>query len=412
MLKTVFPTIIQGEIKVPASKSYMQRAIAISLLSNGKSTLLNPTYSNDSLAAIDVAQKLGAKIIKSDNSVEIIGGFNPVANILSVGESGLGMRMFSPIASLYENEITISGEGSILSRPTLVENALQQLGVTCETKNGFLPLKLKGGLKGGFAEIDGSMSSQFLTGLLIALPFAKNDSTLKVNNLKSKPYIDITLEILSEFGIEIINNNYEEFFIKGNQTAQAKEYFIEGDWSGASFWLVAGAISENINIQGLNSNSVQADKAMLDVIKMVGANVKIENNEIKISKNKLDAFEFDATDCPDLFPPLATLAANCNGISKIKGVHRLEHKESNRAETLQKEFSKVNINIEILNDEMIIKGGEIEGGTIHSNNDHRIAMAGAILALNAKDSITIENAESINKSYPNFFTDLERVIKI
>jgi 3-phosphoshikimate 1-carboxyvinyltransferase len=406
MIKTISPQQFNKEITAPASKSYMQRAIAIALLSKGKTILTNPTYCNDSLFALEAIKNLGAEVTKDDDFVEITGGFKPISNHISVGESGLGMRMFTPIASLSDQCLVIDGEGSLKKRPTLVEDALVQLGVKCNTNNGFLPLEIQGPLVGGFAVIDGSASSQFLTGLLIALPFACDSTRLVVKNLKSKPYIDITIEILNEFGIKVEHKNYEEFSIKGNQTSVGKTYFVEGDWSGASFLLVAGAIAGSVKVKGLNANSVQADRAIMEVIEKVGAEIITSNDYIQVSKKELNSFEFDATDCPDLFPPLVSLAAYCNGISRIKGISRLEHKESNRADVLHREFAKLNVKIELVDDFMLVHGGEVSGGTIHSNNDHRIAMAGAVAALSAKDAITIENAESINKSYSNFYEDL------
>lgn len=407
MNKTIYPSTYQGLITAPSSKSYMQRAIAIALLADGETQISNADFSNDSMSILKVAEQLGAEIHISGDRVCILGKRDFKGKTLSAGESGLGIRTFTPIASLFPQTIKLTGEGSLLKRPIdMVETPLRDLGVAVESHNGYLPLSVSGPLKGGEAEVDGSISSQVLTGLLIALPMAENDSVLKVNKLQSIPYIDMTLDILKAFGTEVEQENYETFKIKGNQKYKARNYKIEGDWSGAAFHLVAGAIAGEVEVKGLNPQSLQADRAILVALQNSGAKIKISEESIKVAKAPLKAFEFDATHCPDLFPPLVVLAAVCEGVTGIKGVTRLYHKESNRALVLQKEMGKLGIEIQLDGDVMRIKGGEIREGKIHSNNDHRIAMAGAIAALTATGSVEIEHAEAINKSYPGFFEDL------
>ncbi len=385
----------------------MQRAIAIALLADGETRISNADFSNDSKSILKVAEQLGAKVHILNDEVIIKGNRNFKGKTLSAGESGLGIRTFTPIASLFPQTIKLTGEGSLLNRPIdMVETPLRNLGVEVTSSDGYLPLTVSGPLKGGNTEVDGSISSQVLTGLLIALPMAENDSILKVNKLQSIPYIDMTLDILKEFGAEVKQENYETFRIKGSQKYKARNYKIEGDWSGAAFHLVAGAIAGEVEVKGLNPDSLQADRAILDAIKNSGAQIKVSEESIHVETASLKAFEFDATHCPDLFPPLVVLAAACEGKTRIKGVTRLYHKESNRALVLQKEMRKLGIEIQLDEDVMSIKGGKIKEGKIHSNNDHRIAMAGAIAALIASGPIVIEHAEAINKSYPDFFEDL------
>jgi len=218
----------------------------------------------------------------------------------------------------------------------------------------------------------------------------------------------MTIEVLSCFGVEVINHNYEKFTIAANQKLKAIEYKIEGDWSAASFHAVAGAIGGEVRMRNLIINSFQSDIAIIDVLKMSGANVELNEESVLVTKNDLNAFEFDATHCPDLFPPLLLLAIASKGISEIKGVSRLLHKESNRAEVLQSEFSKLGAHIEIVDDTMLIKGGRLISGVINSNNDHRIAMAAAISSLICDGQIEIENPNVINKSYPTFYIDFEK----
>jgi len=329
---------------------------------------------------------------------------------LNCGESGLAIRMFSPIAALFPAEITMVGANSLKKRPMrMIEEALNQLGVKCTSTDGFLPLTIQGPISGGYCEIDGSVSSQLLTGLLMALPLASGDSEIKVNNLKSKPYIDMTIQILKSFGISIKNTGYNLFHIPGNQKYVPGNYTVEGDWSGAAFLLAAGAINGELTIKGIRSGSKQSDMAVVSALQMAGAHMTIKDNQIEISKSELKAFEFDATECPDLFPPLVALAAYCEGVSSIKGVSRLIYKESDRAKALSQEFSKMNIKIEIKDDVMFITGGEVKGAHVESHEDHRIAMALSIAALGATGNVYIRDSQCIGKSYPEFYNDIRNL---
>ena len=407
MERYVDPSAIKGKIKAPASKSMTQRAIAAALLADGQSIIHNPSYCDDSLAAMSIAVGLGARVEPEANELKINGSVELKEPKLNCGESGLAIRMFSPIAALYPTEITMVGANSLKKRPMImIEEALKQLGVKCSSTGGFLPLTIHGPIKGGFCEIDGSVSSQLLTGLLMALPLATKNSEIKVNNLKSKPYIDMTIRLLNSFGIKIHNTDYKQFMIPGNQKYIPGSYTVEGDWSGGAFLLVAGAINGNLSVVGLNKESLQSDRAIISALEKAGAHIKINENQIDISKSELKAFDFDATDCPDLFPPLVALASFCTGLSTIKGVSRLIHKESNRGETLKEEFNKMNIKIEIKDDLMLITGGKPQGAHVESHEDHRIAMAVAVTALGAAGKVYIRDSQCVVKSYPGFFDDL------
>lgn len=405
-MKTISPSPIAGSLPAPASKSMMQRAIAIAALAQGTSILHGYTPSNDSDAALAIAHDLGADVEKTGEIITIHGNFSPRTHVLNCGEAGLGIRMFTPIAALWHSHITLEGEGSLTTRPveTLVQ-PLRDLGAHIHTNNGFVPVHVQGTLKGGTAHVEGNLSSQILTGLLIASARAHADTTFIVNDLKSKPYIDMTMQIMHDFGVEVENDNYQRFFVKAGQIYRAQNYNVEGDWSGASFLLVAGALGGSVTVSNLRSDSKQADMAMVDALKKAGAHIQWHNNSITVTKNKLQAFEFDATECPDLFPPLVALAVHCEGITKIKGVGRLFHKESNRAHVLQKEFGRLGATITIDGDEMLVHGGSLHGGHIHAHNDHRIAMAAACAAICSQNPVEIENHECVAKSYPHFFED-------
>lgn len=414
----VKPSTVSGTITAPASKSAMQRACAAALIKGGKTIFHNPGISADDKAALDIIQQLGAEIEGADETVVIKSkGVHPVSHVINCGESGLSVRMFTPIASVYNEAIEINGHGSLTKRPLHFFNEiLPQLGVQCKSNNGLLPLEVKGPLLPKNIEIDGSLSSQFLTGLLMAFSAADaSDVTIKVNNLASKPYIDLTLQVMTDFGLKVpTNDNYQVFHFssKPEKTSlkSTLQYTVEGDWSGGAFLLVAGAINGDIEVRGLDVFSTQADKAILQALMQAEAIMSVEVEKINIKKNKLKAFHFNATDCPDLFPPLVALAAYCEGTTVIEGVNRLTHKESNRGLTLQEEFGKMGVEITLQDDLMIIKGGsEVKGAEVSSHGDHRIAMACAVAALRAEKAMHIDGAEAVNKSYPAFWTHLKQM---
>ncbi|HBH84912.1 MAG: 3-phosphoshikimate 1-carboxyvinyltransferase [Bacteroidetes bacterium GWE2_41_25] len=407
MERYIDPSPLKGTVKAPSSKSMTQRAIAAALLADGQSTIHNPSYCDDSLAAMSIAVGLGARIEPHSDKMIVDGTGNLRESKLNCGESGLAIRMFSPIAALFPEKIILTGANSLRKRPMkMIEEALNQMGVSCTSSGGFLPLTIKGPIKGGRCEIDGSVSSQLLTGLLMALPLAQEDSEIKVNDLKSKPYIEMTIQILKSFGVTIHNENFSLFRIPGNQKYIPYDYTVEGDWSGGAFLLVAGAINGELTITGLQKASRQSDMTILDALRDAGAKMKISDDSVWISHSPLKAFSFDATHSPDLFPPLTVLAAYCDGVSTIKGVTRLIHKESNRAEALRLEFGKLKIMIDIDGDIMSITGGKPEGAKVESHDDHRITMAMAVAALKASGRVYIRDSQCVGKSYPGFFDDL------
>ena len=417
MKAIIRPSSVSGKIFAPASKSSMQRACAASLVRNGQSMIHNPGISNDDKAALRVIQALGATVNKQDDgSLQIVSkGINPISNEVNCGESGLGIRMFAPLVAMSQQPMTIVGEGSLLSRPMdFFDEVLPQLGVQITSSHGKLPIHLQGPLQPQNITIDGSLSSQFLTGLLMAYAAAEaQDVTIGVINLKSKPYVDLTLKVMEVFRLNVpVNNNYESFAFKAGSPTNTNmiNYTVEGDWSGGAFLLVAGAIAGNITIKGLDINSTQADKAILHALNDCGCKLSIQVDQIEVGPATLNAFHFDATDCPDLFPPLVALASYCNGKTVIEGVHRLTHKESNRALTLHDEFGKMGVNIELQDNIMIVHGGNgVNGATVHSRHDHRIAMACAVAALKAETETIIEEAGAVGKSYPDFYEHIKNL---
>jgi 3-phosphoshikimate 1-carboxyvinyltransferase len=408
---------IQGSIYAPASKSMTQRAVAAALLAQGTSEVRNPSPCDDALAAVDIAKALGARIETTDAGYRIT-GIPPAALSspqpgvsLDMRESGFCTRMFSPVAALLCRAAEITGIGTLLRRPmdSLIA-ALPAFGVMATAAdNRYLPLQLRGTLRHGAATIDASTGSQILSGLLMALPLAGGDSEITVKNLASRPYVDMTLELLQTFGIAIAHDRYEWFTIRGNQRYQPQTCTVEGDWSGAAFWLAVAAIGGAITVKGLRAGSAQADRAMLQVLQQAGAKVQWAGEALTVRHESLKAFRFNASGCPDLFPPVVLLAAFCDGVSIIEGTERLVHKESNRATALQQTFGKLGVLITLEKNSMAVHGSRVHGGKVSSFHDHRIAMAAACAGLFTNEAVEIDDVQCVNKSYPGFFTDLKTV---
>ena len=420
MQATIKPGNISGSVAAPASKSITQRVYAGALLRSGKTLVQGAGSSGDELAALGVIKALGAAVSAADGVQTIIsngidkqtGVLHHNATAIHCGESGLCARLFMPIAALSDRTITITAEGSLLTRPMhIVAKVLPQLGVAVTTTNGCLPATVSGKLAPGDIAIDGSQGSQFLSGLLFAYCFAHRGAhTITVQDLKSKPYIDMTLAVLKQFGYTVTHNNYTQFCIGANDFYKPVDDMVvtvEGDWSSAAYFLVAGAIAGSIKVKGLVNNSVQADSALLPLLQSIGAKVAWEDGMLCVQSSRLRAFDFDATDCPDLFPVLAILAACCEGESSIKGVRRLFHKESNRAESIAEMLENFAVPYAMEDDTLYITGvRKLQGTVIDSYHDHRIAMAAAIGALRAGGPVDILHASAVRKSYPGFFEDL------
>lgn len=413
-------SVIQGEITAPPSKSVMQRACAAALLHKGTTHLLNPGNSADDKAALSIIQQLGAeveflsdKIIIHSNGIESIQ--TSANDEIHCGESGLSTRMFTPIAALSPHAITIKGHGSLLNRPMrFFKDVFPILNVKYESNNDFLPIRIQGPMQAISISVDGSQSSQYITGLFMAYAtIADTEVFIHIKNAVSHPYIDLTLDVMKAFHMNIpfLEEADKYYFHKPKlETKHTVQYDIEGDWSNASFWLVLAAISGSISIKGLEWNSHQADKSILKALEEAGADYIIENDSIFFSPKKLKAFEFNATHSPDLFPPLAVLASICEGTSRIQGTHRLIHKESNRCESIISEFSKIGITVYEKDDSLYIVGNSKHKGCIvSSHNDHRMAMALAILGVTCQGEMEILEAESVNKSYPDFWKTLQQL---
>lgn len=404
---------LNGVISVPPSKSYMQRVCAMALLHNGKTIIQNPGSSNDDLAVLKIIQELGAVVERKDDSIHILSkGETNFSGTIIAEESGLAARMFAPILAMSSTEVILTGSGSLMHRPVeLISNVLPFLGVQVADSEGYLPIKLKGPLKPRNIEVDGTQSSQYLTGLLIAISFStKEDINLRVTDLVSKHYIDLTLDLLKTFGCIVTHEDYEIFKISPRTTVEQELIVrIEGDWSAAAPILVGAALSGSVKVKGLNHNSLQADKVIVDVLRRAGVHINVQDDVIEVDDTgELFSFEHNAVHTPDLFPPLAVLALFANGTSHISGVQRLFNKESNRAATIADMIREMGGQMEVRENNMFIKGGcTLKSAVINPERDHRIVMAATIAAIGAGVKVEIKDADAVEKSYPNFFKALQ-----
>ncbi len=412
MRKFVGSSTVDGEVPAPPSKSLMIRAVAAAVLSEGRRVVVrNPSVCDDAEAALGVAEGLGAAVERAPGSVILAAGAGPPASVLDCGESGLCLRMFSAVAALRSEEFLLEGRGTLAVRPVaMIERSLRALGAACETRGGLPPVRVRGPLRGGRAEVDGAVSSQFLTGLLLALPRAPGDSELAVPELKSAAYAEMTLDFLRRSGIEVEGRLPGVVRIRGGQSYRAAEYAVEGDWSGAAFLLVAGALAGRVRVTGLDPASLQPDKAVLEALRRCGADLTVSGPAVEVKRRSLRPFSMDLDGSPDLFPPLAVLACFCEeGTTRLAGIGRLRHKESDRAEALREELGRLGADVGFEGDALVIRGGPLRGGTAEPRGDHRMAMALAVAGLRAERGVAFSGAQCAAKSYPRFFEDLMSV---
>ncbi|NSW45965.1 MAG: 3-phosphoshikimate 1-carboxyvinyltransferase [Bacteroidales bacterium] len=395
---------LNGQWTAPSSKSELIRFIAIAMQCEETSTLNNVTWCNDSYAMLNTAEAWGADIELSENRLQIKGCIEPQSHEFNTGESALCLRLMIPILACHKGTYKLQAEGTLLNRPVgEIENIIKQLGAHIQTNQNFPPITITGSIQAGSLTIENPITSQNLSGLLMALPLLKDNSRIAVNKLISQPYIKLTLSCLQQAGINItVNSMFNEFIIQGNQAFKPISTSIEGDWSAASLFLVAAAINGQLRLKNLNPQSLQADKAILNFI-----STKYDH-QYHCRKQAIQAFEADITHCPDLFPALMVLALNANNSCKITGINRLLYKESNRIDKFIEEFSKFGGKYSIQGDILHIRPPEkIDSATINAHNDHRIAMAAAMATIGSDADATIVGAECVNKSYPSFWEDLQ-----
>lgn len=405
------PKLLKGNIVVPSSKSLGHRGIIAAALSRGISRVDNIQLSKDIEATMELMKELGAVVNIEDQNLYIDGRkmFSYEKKLdLRCRESGSTLRFLIPLALTKDGDYIFHGEGKLISRPLEpYYEIFEEKGIKYSREEDGLPLKVSGKLTSGTYRVRGDISSQFITGLLFSLPILEGNSRIQITTkLESKGYIDLTLDILKDFGIEIENNNYKEFNIRGAQKYNCRNYYVEGDYSQGAFFLVAGALGSSIVCSGLNKDSLQGDKVILDILEAMGCNVEESEEGIKVKPSKTKGIEIDASNCPDLVPILTVLASLSEGETKIVNAKRLRIKECDRLHAITKELNKLGANIIELEDSLIISGvNELKGGEVDSHNDHRIVMALAIAATRARGNVIINNPRAVEKSYPNFFKD-------
>ena len=415
------PKKLGGTIPIPPSKSYSHRAIiAAALATSNKdkevSRIDNLKYSVDITTTTEIMENWGANI-EIGEDFEIIKGnsgiVNPKDEYTQCNESGSTIRFLIPIGLSNNNKIVFDGKGKLVERPLdSYYKIFDEQGIKYSNNNGWLPLNVDGQLKPGKYEIEGNISSQYITGLLYALPLLNGDSELKINKtLESKGYIDLTLEILEMSGIKVENNNYKSFFIKGNQKYNPFDYVIEGDYSQVAFWIVAGILGSEIKCLHVKKDSLQGDREIIEIVQRMGANVEIFDDYIIVKPSQTYGTVIDISQCPDIGPILTVLAALSKGETKIINAERLRIKESDRITSIKTELNKLGANVEEVGDSLVINGVERLTGSAELSawNDHRIAMSLAIASIKCDGEIVIDEAESVKKSYPHFWEDFKKM---
>ena len=410
------PKKLSGTIDVVPSKSYSHRAIIAASLADGVSEIKNIIFSNDILRTIDCCRAFGAEINIHESSLTIKGSseIKRVSNIINAGESGSTIRFMIPIMLVNPSEMTFCGENNLNHRPldSYYKIFDEQNIKYHHPSDSYMPLKTNGGLKSGVYEVRGDISSQFITGLLFALPLLDGDSKIKITtNLESKSYIDLTLDILKMFNIEIINNNYEEFIIKGNQKYLPTNYTVEGDFSQAAFFLVMGALGNDIKLRCMNLCSLQGDRKILDDIKALGGSIVVGDDYIKATSLNLSGSTIDFSQSPDLGPVLSVLASVCDGHTDFINAARLRIKECDRITCVKEELLKLGAIVSESLDEMHFDGVKALNGSLelYAHNDHRIAMSLAVASTICDSPLLIEGAECVKKSYPHFWSDFRKL---
>lgn len=390
----ITPSVLNGKLSIPSSKSCAHRALICAALADGRSVISGVSMSKDIEATISSMSALGASFEVNGDVITVNGVSEPAKKaVIDCNESGSTLRFVMPVAAALGTDSEFIGRGRLPQRPIdIYKRELGRNGITFITSE--MPYDISGKLKGGRYEIEGNVSSQFVTGLLFALPLLENDSEIILtSHLESRPYVNITIDILRRFGIEITETE-NSYIIRGGQKYLPHDEKVEGDYSQAAFFFVANALGSNVDIQNLSPGSVQGDRAITRIINDICKN------------GAIGCYNEDCSDIPDLVPILAVLGAYGSGDSVIYNAERLKIKESDRLETTAALINELGGNVEITDDGLIIHPtGNMHGGVVDSAGDHRIVMAAAIAALRTNGDVIIKGAEAAEKSYPEFFKD-------
>ncbi len=412
-----FPSKINGVVAAPPSKSITHRSIILASLAYGTSVIKNALLSDDTKYTIAALKQLGVIIEHDDTKLVIHGSEGKLQapkEPIFVGNSGSTLRMLSAVAALANGITTITGEKRLCERPiTDLLTALKKMNIHADATNNLPPVQISGGkLKGGIITINGSVSSQYITALLLISPFAENTVWIVIDgDLRSKPYVALTLDLMKTFGVAVENKNFKEFIIQNHQPYIAQNYVVEGDYSSASYFFAAAAVTKGkVTVKNLNQNSSQGDRYFLDILERMGCYIERNSNSVTVigSKN-LSGITVDMNDYPDIVQTLAVVAAYAKGTSHITNIGHLKDKETDRIASTAQEFKKMNISVKETAVSLAVVGGKPKGAIIETHNDHRIAMSFAVAGLAAEDETVIKNAQVVNKSYPNFWEDLRSI---
>lgn len=407
---------LAGRVTAPASKSYTHRAIMVCSM-DGECIIENPLICDDTFATIDVCRKLGAMIKKREGFLDlqgVSGKPRPRSNCFNAGESGTLLRLILPLLALAKGNFCVVGRGTLLRRSNRpIVEALRSLGADISGigPEHYLPIKISsvGQLKGGIVRVSGRLSSQSVSALLLVAAFAQNDTTIVIKDkLVSRPYVDVTADVLKNAQIRITNDGYKKFFIKGGQRfAVRKKFIVGGDYSSAAFLMAAACIVDSdVRIKGLKDDR-QGDKKIINILRAFGARIMRIKNEVRVKgPHKLKGIAIDCGDTPDLVPILAVLGCFAQGSTKIYNVAHLAHKESNRITAVAGQLRRLGADISVTKDSLTISKSELKPAPVSSCMDHRIAMALAVAGLKIGD-LLIEGAQCVSKSYPDFFKDLK-----
>ena len=403
---------LTGEIQIPASKSHTIRAVAIAGMAEGKSLLVNPLISSDTISCINGIKEFGAAVNRnSDLEITgIKGKLNTDCKKIDAGNSGTTLRILTALAALASHPVTFDGDASIRKRPMIpLLSALENLGVIVNSTNGKCPVIIRGPLKGGMTTVNG-ISSQFVTALLIACPLAENDTEILVENLHERPYLEITLDWLRRQGIRFENRGLDWFKIKGGQQYKAFERLIPADFSSATFSLCAAAITgSDVLIRGLDFSDHQGDKEVFRFIEKMGAHIKHSSEGVLVTSARLKGIEIDMNATPDALPALAVVGCFAEGKTSLLNVAQARLKECDRISAMATELKKMNAEVEELEDGLIIKKSNLTGTNVCGYDDHRMVMALTIAGLASEGETVVDSAESVNITYPSFIDDMKKL---
>lgn len=408
-MKSIKPFHFHHVIQANASKSDAQRCLILTAFSEYPVQIRGLDSSEDILSMLHCIKAMGAKFDKEAETIYPIREREIPALLLNVGESGFALRTLALVGLALTNNLSLSGSGTLLNRSQhQLCTTLSNLGLQVSSNYEKIPLQIQGAVTINHLVVNGTDGSQVISGLFLLAPLLEHESVIRIEKPTSKPYLDMTISRMRDFGLSIIELEQNKYRIPGNQQTKLKEVKLEGDWSGAANHLVGAAISGQVEIHGLQKDSKQADRAILDILEEFGAEITWKDDILLVKEAIVkNPFHANIVDCPDLFPISVVLACSAQGISEISGIHRLKNKESNRLNVMCELLDKWNVRYQIEENNILIVGtGSVDGAEINTYDDHRIAMAGTIAAcISAKEMILNEDA-CIKKSYPNFYVDL------